>query len=370
MTAEKGEPQMKKGLVLSTIPAPYRVNVFSEMSRHLKLDIYFEKKQDESYNKDFFCEKSFFRILTEKTGHAAYKESVRNLKQYAYVLVYEYSTITAMKLMQLCIRNRIPYFINCDGAFINHNLLKYMVKHYFISNATGCLANGTHAKEYFLHYGAREENIFQHHFSTLYEKDILQTCVTPEEKAALKEKLGLENRKTVIAVGRFIHSKGFDVLLKAWEKMPKAVNLIILGGGEKEDEYRQFIEMHHLANVTLLGFKPCKEVLRYFKACDLFVLPTRKDVWGLVINEAMACGLPVITTDRCIAGMELITNGENGYIVPVEDVDALTEKMKYILENDTLAAAMGRASLERIRPYTIENIAKSHIFALQQKLGE
>lgn len=364
-----------KVLILTTIMAPYRVSLFREFGKYCNLTVCFETKHDSSRNASWY-EKNVanFQCVSLRNWDAPAGKirwgvtQMIALHQPDVCISYEYSTPTAMVFMQQCRMRHIPYFINCDSAFIHHDFLKDMVKRHFISNATGCLANGTHAKEYFLYYGGKEENIFLHHFSTLYEKDILPTCVTLEEKAALKQKLGFENRKTVITVGQFIHRKGFDVLLKAWEIMPTDVNLIILGGGEKEGEYQQFIETHHLTNITLLGFKPFSEVLEFLKACDLFVLPTREDIWGLVINEAMACGLPVITTDRCIAGLELISNGENGYIVPVEDVDALAEKMACILENDTLAAAMGRASLERIRPYTIEQIAQTHQAVLKAQL--
>ena len=88
------------------------------------------------------------------------------------------------------------------------------------------------------------------------------------------------------------------------------------------------------------------------------MLPTREDIWGLVINEAMAYALPVITTDRCVAGLELVRSGTDGYIVPVEDAPALAEKMDVVLSG--AMEAMGASALERIRSYTIENMARVH----------
>ena len=80
---------------------------------------------------------------------------------------------------------------------------------------------------------------------------------------------------------------------------------------------------------------------------------------GLVINEAMAYGLPVITTDRCVAGLELVKEGANGYIVPTEDAHSLAEAIEKVLCSDL--RKMGESSLEKIRPYTIENMVKVHI---------
>ena len=73
----------------------------------------------------------------------------------------------------------------------------------------------------------------------------------------------------------------------------------------------------------------------------------------------MACGLPVVTTDKCVAGMELIENGVNGQIVPVKDQEALTAAVNGVLSGDY--AAMGAAALETIRPYSLENMAKVHM---------
>ena len=94
---------------------------------------------------------------------------------------------------------------------------------------------------------------------------------------------------------------------------------------------------------------------------DEIVFPTREDVWGLVINEAMAYGLPIITTDKCIAGLELIKNGENGYIVPVEDENILYEQMNKLILDEALRKKMGENSLKKIHEYTFETMAKVHM---------
>jgi glycosyltransferase involved in cell wall biosynthesis len=95
------------------------------------------------------------------------------------------------------------------------------------------------------------------------------------------------------------------------------------------------------------------------------VLPTREDIWGLVVNEAMACGLPIITTDRCIAGLELISDGTNGYIVPVEDKKELAKKINAVLSDENKRRAMGIRSLDTINAYTIESMMDRHINILK-----
>lgn len=72
---------------------------------------------------------------------------------------------------------------------------------------------------------------------------------------------------------------------------------------------------------------------KYYKAADLFVLPTREDIWGLVINEAMAYGLPIITTDKCVAGVQLLNNQELT-IIPTNDISSLATAINYLLKDD------------------------------------
>ena len=79
----------------------------------------------------------------------------------------------------------------------------------------------------------------------------------------------------------------------------------------------------------------------------------------------MAFGLPVVTTEQCVAGLELVENGINGYLVPIEDYDALAESMNKVLSSDM--EAMGRVSLQKIQGYTIEKMAEAHLAIVQEK---
>jgi len=162
----------------------------------------------------------------------------------------------------------------------------------------------------------------------------------------------------LLSGAQFTPRMGFDVLLEAMAQLPAGIGCCIVGG-EPTEEYLAQAERLGLDHVHFVGFKRKPALAEYFKAADLFVLPTRKDIWGLVINEAMAHGLPVITTDKCIAGLELVKNGENGYLVPVNDITQLADRIAKILEIQE--SNMGRKSLEIIKDYTIEKMAEQHI---------
>ena len=172
-------------------------------------------------------------------------------------------------------------------------------------------------------------------------------------------------KKIAITVGQFIHRKGFDVLLNAWAKCDKEYELYIIGATPTK-EYLDIKEKLHLENVYFEGFKTKEELNCYYQAADLFVFPTREDIWGLVVNEAMANGLPVITTDKCVAGLELIKNGENGYIVPTENQDELAKRINELLSNDWLLENMAKDNLQKIRRYTVEKMANVHASILKE----
>ena len=176
----------------------------------------------------------------------------------------------------------------------------------------------------------------------------------------MKTDLNIKEEKVILSVGQFIHRKGFDLLLKASANLPKEYGVYIVGG-EPTKEYLELQEKYNLSNVHFISFKSKEELNKYYLSGDLFVFPTREDIWGLVINEAMASGLPVITTDKCIAGLELIENDENGFIVPVDNVQAMAEKINIVLSSEDILTKMSRNSLKKMKDYTIEKMVQIHV---------
>ncbi|MGC9796911.1 glycosyltransferase family 4 protein [Fervidobacterium riparium] len=114
-------------------------------------------------------------------------------------------------------------------------------------------------------------------------------------------------------------------------------------------------------HIHFIEFKTKEELKKYYIASDIFVLPTREDIWGLVINEAMANALPIITTNKCIAGLELVKNGENGFICHVDNAEEIAEKISLILNNQELFNNMSKNNILKIKEYTIEKMAQEHV---------
>ena len=163
-----------------------------------------------------------------------------------------------------------------------------------------------------------------------------------------------------MSVGQPIYRKGFDVLIRAMNHFTESGICAVIVGGEPYPECVEELKNAENANVVFVPFKTKEELADYYYAADVFAFPTREDIWGLVVNEAMAYGLPIVTTEKCNAGLELVANGKNGYIVPSDNADALYDAIhKIIYESDY--KLFSAESLCRIKSHSIENMAETHI---------
>ena len=359
---------MKKVLFLTNYASPYRVQFFDELGLKTELTVLFsDRRENQKHRSNSWFEDgsgNFKWVQLEKQriniqGRALCADVVDWLKKpWDEIVLCGYSSPTVMLAMLYLRRKKIPFWLEVDGGLIREDSrLQYRLKKMLVGAASGWLSTGKATTDYLVHYGARRESVREYPFSSLWEADILKEPVSRERKLEFRRELGMEEKKVILSIGQFIHRKGFDVLMKAAVHLGSDTGIYIVGG-EPTQEYLQLCRELGLKNIHFEGFKKKDVLVKYYQAADLFVLPTREDIWGLVVNEAMAFGLPVITTDRCVAGLELVEDGVTGYIVHVGDADALAEKM-----NKTLAGnceAMGAAALEKVRPYTIENMARVH----------
>lgn len=366
-----------KVLFLTNIPSPYRVAFFEEFGKLVQLTVLYERVMASDRNEKWKAEagKSFTEIYLsgKKIGYdgALCMSVIQYLsdKQFDYIIVGGYSTPTGILSIIYLKWKRIPFILNIDGGFIKKELgFKRIIKSCFIGSASAWLSPSCKADEYIIYYGARKDMIFRYPFTSTCQGDILLAPLSCDDKVQIKRKLGVKNSALIISVGSFIHRKGFDILIEIAAQLSEEAEFWLIGGGNEYNAYEELIEQRQAFNVKLIPFMVKDELMRYYDAADIFVLPTREDVWGLVINEAMARGLPIITTDKCGAGVELIEDGGNGYIVSCEDENGLLEKIKSLITNEELQQRMGRQSLAKIRGYTFSQMALCHYHILE-KLG-
>lgn len=358
-----------KILFLTNIASPYRIKFFNELGKVVDLTVIFERKRAKNRNDNWLKSKfnnfkaeylSGIKISNDSSFSLSILDWLK--KDFDLIVIGGYSTPSG--ILAICYLNLkgIPFLLNVDGGIVNkeENIVKYNLKKYLISSAFAWLSTGKEANKYLEYYGAKERMIFEYPFTSVKEKDILESIISEQEKEKLRNEIDIEGKNIVLSVGQFIKRKGFDILLKAANGLDKDIGIYIIGG-KPTQEYINIKNKFNLENVHFIDFMKKEKLIKYYLAADLFVLPTREDIWGLVINEAMSYGLPVITTNNCVAGLELITDNENGYIIPTENSVILREKIKKILRDEILKEKMGKNNLDKIKKFTIEAMAEEHL---------
>ncbi|AOW17495.1 hypothetical protein LPB03_08455 [Polaribacter vadi] len=356
-----------KVLFITNLPSPYRVNFFSELAKYCELTVFFEGKRTKdkeiifnwndknilSFNAIFF--NHFFNEF--KISFSIIKKAL--FGDFDKIVICCYNTRTQSLLIILFKILNKEYYFETDGGLLkqNESKLNIFFKKLLISNAKSYFSTGDQCDKYLMNYGAKKDEIVRYSFTSLYKSDVLKKLLTKEQKNKFKSKLGIPYKKIIIGVGRFISLKGFDTLIRGSVLLNKDVGVYIIGGKPTE-EYIKIKEKLESNNVHFIDFLAKKELDDWYFAADIFVLPTRGDVWGLVINEAMSKGLPVVTTNMCPAGLELIADKE--CIFTVDDYDYLKNILKKISEDDDYAYKLSRNNLETIRQKTFENMAIEH----------
>src|SRR6185312_7450233 len=134
--------------------------------------------------------------------------------------------------------------------------------------------------------------------------------------------------------------------------------LLFAGDGELKPELERRIAAERLDRVKLLGFQSQAQLAALYELADLFVLPSERESWGLVVNEAMNAGRAIIVNDRIGAGADLVIGGENGFTYPVGEVEALATCLRSALRDPQRLAAMGSRSREIIEHWSFrEDVA-------------
>lgn len=362
MILGKEEVKMRV-LYLTNIPAPYRVSFFNELGKFCELTVLFEtlysKERDKSWISDDArnFEAIYMKGIRCGVAEAICPEVMKYLstKKYDVIVVGMYSSPTGMLAIEYMRVKKIKFILNTDGGIKKQDSpVVYKVKRHFIRSAVAWLSTGKTTTDYLCNYGAEQKYVYTYPFTSVKDRDVLRKPLTRDDKRKYRKIIGMSEKKIIISVGQFIHRKGYDVLLEACNGLNENIGVYIIGG-KPTQEYIELQEQYSLTNIHFIDFLTKDELSMYYKAADVFVLPTREDIWGLVINEAMAFGLPVVTTKMCVAGTEMIEDGISGYVLPNLNSDKLRGYMEKAFDLNPISV------LERAKEYTIENMATKHM---------
>ncbi|MEA5593444.1 glycosyltransferase family 4 protein [Rivularia sp. UHCC 0363] len=364
-----------KAVILTEIISPYRIPPFNYLAQDEEIDLTVFFFAETESRRSWLVEKEkiqfSYQVLWGLQLGKSYQSAPVFLnpdviyqlwKQQPDVIIcggwHHFTHWLALMYAQM---TKTPLLIWSESTLKDERILssiKYKLKEWIVNQADGYIIPGKAQKNYLAELGAREDRIWTAPNAVDSVFFANEAQYYRQQKAILKEKLDIAGC-VILYVGRLIDEKGIPELLEAFTKLSpqKQVTLVIVGDGSRSQNYHSYTQQNQLDNVVFAGFQPQTALPQYYGIADIFVFPTRSDTWGLVLNEAMAAGLPIVCSDAAGAAPDLVVNGENGYLIPVGDVEKLSEKLQILVEDENLREKMGLHSQEIIANYTPQKMA-------------
>ena len=364
-----------KAIILTEIISPYRIPPFNYLAQDEEIDLTVFFFAETESRRSWLVEKEKiqfnYKVLWGLQLGKSYQSAPVFLnpdviyqlwKQQPDVIIcggwHHFTHWLALMYAQM---TKTPLLIWSESTLRDERVvsnIKDKLKAWIVNQADGYIVPGKAQKDYLVDLKAREDRIY---IAPNAVDSNFFTCETQryrQQKTMWKDKLGI-NGCVILYVGRLIDEKGIPELLEAFTKLSphNQVTLIIVGDGSRSQDYHLFCQQNQLNNVVFTGFQPQTALPQYYGIADIFVFPTKSDPWGLVLNEAMAAGLPIICSDAAGAAPDLVVNGKNGYLVPVRDVKKLSEALQILVEDESLREKMGLYSQEIIANYTPQKMA-------------
>lgn len=363
----------KRIVVITNMVAPYRIPLFNVLAKklHSQLSVYFfvAMEKDRQWNIPYKEMQFEFRFLPGFSIELGRIKLHLKLSLFHYLMLekpevviiggFSFQTIIAMIYTHLM---RKPFIIWSEGTLHSECYrcrIRIPLRRWLVKKAKAFIAVSKEAKQYFQHLGVPSEKIFMA-IQTLDVEEFSKKCALfHKNKKSIKKRIGLKDDiKIILYSGQLIKRKGVVYLLKAFfqisMKYPNLV-LLIVGNGPDLSSLKSFCKENNILNkVVFAGFTHFDDLPKFYSISDVFVFPTLSDTFGLVVNEAVAAGLPIICSKWAGAARDLVKDGVNGYIVNPQDVNTLTKKMEDLLQNDKKRLEMGRKSKEMIKLCIIE----------------
>ena len=258
------------------------------------------------------------------------------------VLVMSWMNPTWWLTFLSCIRLKVPMLFMTDANFyaeqlksrwkswLKRNLLGKLV----FPLTTGFLYAGTANRMFYTYCGVPDKKLVPFAYSWGYDSLIQKAKRLRSQKSELRRHYGVPQDASVfLYCGRLSPEKGLIELLRAYEKISSAKkSLVLVGDGQLRKQIQDFASERGLQSVFFMGFQNRQQIANFYALADFLVLPSYRETWGIVVNEALCFSLPVVVSDQVGAGVDLVVHNQNGYIFPAGDVLALAERMSDLIE--------------------------------------
>lgn len=235
--------------------------------------------------------------------------------------------------------------------------------------ADGFLAIGSANLSYYRSLGIPTNRIFNVPYTVDNDRFMAAAALSPAVRAGVRETYGLPaDVPVVLYASKLTRRKHPDVLVRAMAAVrARGVRaaLFVVGTGELEAEVCELAASLGLTDVIFGGFVNQRELPRVYAAADVFVLPSENEPWGLIVNEVMCAGLPVVVSAEVGCVPDLVRDGVNGIRVKARDVEGLASALERLLTDESLRARMGRASLKIIEGWSYAQCRDGVLSALE-----
>ena len=299
-------------------------------------------------------------------------------REYNAVLVNGWNYKSAWQAIRACWKSGTKVLVRSDSHLHTRrgfftSIAKAAVYPRFVSRFDGCLAVGKWSREYFLRYGAKPERIFFVPHAVDNGFFSFEAERASQMGGELRQKWGLDREAIVFAFsGKFIekkHPMDFVRAVHLAAQRCSRVQGLMIGDGPLRAACEEYVRNQGVP-VSFAGFLNQSQIPSAYAASDALVLPSDgRETWGLVVNEAMACGLPAIVSDQVGCGPDLISSGKTGFIFPLGDVETLATQMLQMAENSALLEEMGVHAAEIISNYSPAAAADSIVQCLKAILS-
>lgn len=318
-------------------------------------------------------ESEFLPVLrdAEKLGHLEpLNYGVRRIlrmQNFDAVWVHGYSTSTNLQAIVAAHSMRIPVLLraesNLDDRPRSRKTLwaKQVFFGWLRSRVSAALAIGEWNSAYWRHYLGEDFPIFPCYYAV--DNDFFQreSSKAAESREEFRRSLGLDPGRPVILYASKLQTRKRCIdLVEAYLQIAKSSPsarlpyLLIVGDGEERAALERRVQEATTGDVRFLGFRNQSELPRFYDLCNVFVLVSVHEPWGLVINEVMNAGRPVIVSDQVGCHKNLVQTGVNGYVVRARDTQCLADSLRDVLATADKWKEMGAKSLETIRSYSFD----------------
>lgn len=342
---------MKKVLYISNIEVPYRTTFFNQLSKKCELTVLYERKK--SSNRNEIWSKSvkkrynvkYLKGLNFKNEYALDITILKHVfsKKYDKIIIGCYnspSQILAILFMRIF---RKKFILNIDGEyFLEGKNIKNKIKRFFIKGADAYLVAGEKNARNFSKIVSKEK-VYAYHFSSLTDIEIKLNA----------KKRNNNTTNDILVIGQYFDYKGLDVALRVARK-DNELKFKFIGSGNRSQLLEKEIQKMNLKNVKVEPFLSKEQLEKEYQNCEMILLPSKKECWGLVINEAASFGCPIISTYGSGAGIEFL---EEKYLAKVSNENDIYMKIIELKKSNN-KNAIKENLMQKSQRYSIEKMVE------------